>query len=109
MVKQSTTYDLWVRPTISWKLECEGSFSRSEILTAISKDDNKVELNTSKVRFQACFAFSTAILFWGISWSAYPENSTEKTINKGFKCFLVGQLLVEACFFLSALIIVIKQ
>ena len=49
VIKQGTTYDLWVRPTISWKLECEGAFSRSDILTAIAKDNDKADLNTEKV------------------------------------------------------------
>lgn len=39
--KKEEMYKFWVRPTISWKLECEESFTRWEVSTKLSELDKE--------------------------------------------------------------------
>ena len=108
LIKQSTTYDLWVRPTISWKLECEGSFSRSDILTAMAKANDEADLTAMVPFFLGVFAFTSASCFGAIamkfSWEHYKT-----MLEAPFRLGAICCLLIEFSLFLGALIVVIKQ
>lgn len=106
--KKATTYDFWVRPTISWKLVCEATDSRADVLAAIASEQDKEDLKVGWTRTVAIVGY-VAGLFTALVLSCFAALGKKGMGKKKCRQIFAGLLGVQAVLFLTTYFMVRGQ